>query len=126
MPLIPPEQKTTLTKPHLQLIEFLDRLGLEVEVEKSFPPFSVDTYLPGLHVAFEADGPTHQKKPDAKRDQRLMSEYALPVYRLSSIMLDLRPDDLFKVVVNLLLTMQWKDSMVERRTIARDRGWQDD
>ncbi len=126
MPLIPPEQKTTRTKPHLQLLGLLEDLGLEVEEEKNFPPYSVDAYLPGLHVAFEADGPTHQKNPDAKRDLRLMGKYALPVYRISSVTLALKRKEIFKMVVNLLLAQQWKSSTVERRTMARDEGWTDD
>ena len=126
MPLMDTGQKTTRTKPHLQLLDLLEKLGYEVEEEKSFPPYSVDAYLPGLHVAFEADGPTHQQKSDAKRDLRLMGKYALPVYRLSSIVLDKQPEELLKTLVSLILAKQWKDSTMERRTLARDQGWTDD
>ena len=126
MPIMDMGQKTTRTKPHLQLLSLLEALGLEVEEEKSFPPYFVDAYLPGLHVAFEADGPTHQAKPDAKRDLRLLGKYALPVYRITSLVLALKRKEVLKVVVNLLLTNQWKSSVVERRTMARDQGWTDD
>ncbi len=50
--------------------------------EVSFPPFSVDVYIPSHHVVVEIDGPQHEKKRDEKRDKKLLEEYGLPVFHI--------------------------------------------
>ena len=114
------EMPRTMTEPHRQLIQLLEGLDLTVEVEVSFPPKSVDCYLPDLHVAFEADGPQHSGPKDRKRDDYLMATYALPTYRLTSA--DLRSPESWKILCRRLLTGVWLESVVERRMIARRAG----
>lgn len=53
--------------------------------EKRFGHYRVDAYLPApYHLAFEADGAYwHDEQRDAVRDEQLLSEFDLPVIRLS-------------------------------------------
>lgn len=70
----------TLTKGHQKLIRILENeFGLEVEVEKSFPPFYGDVFIPELGIIVEFDGPIHKltKKRDIERDRILRDEYGI-------------------------------------------------
>jgi len=61
----------------------LRHLNLIVVDERPFDPYRVDLYCPELHVAFEADGPTHGfSGRDRKRDGELAEKYGLVVYRV--------------------------------------------
>ncbi len=105
---------------HKRLLEVLEALDLDVEEEVGFPPYTVDLYLPLLHVAFEADGPQHMEKNDARRDGILMANYCLPVYRLDTG--DLAGDIGARtaVVLSRVLKQAWKASALERRALARE------
>lgn len=76
-----------LTKGHLEVHEIVVYCGFDVDDEVEFPPYTVDIYVPELHVAVEYDGPMHdgygQKKKDRIRDQYLIEEYGLPVLRIN-------------------------------------------
>lgn len=55
-----------------------------VEQWKRFGRYEVDAYLPfPYHLAFEADGPWHDKDRDATRDIYLLEKFQLPVIRLT-------------------------------------------
>ncbi len=53
--------------------------------EQAFGRYRVDAYLPApYHLAFEADGAYwHDEERDAVRDEQLLSEFDLPVIRLT-------------------------------------------
>ncbi len=67
---------------HVQVSKILERAGLEIMEEVSFPPFSADVYIPSHHIVVEIDGPQHERKRDEKRDKKLLEEYGLPVFHI--------------------------------------------
>ncbi len=76
--------QTVLTKPHRDVMIELENRGFGVMEELDFPPYRVDLYLPNYHLAIEVDGPLHNKREDEKRDNNLLDEYQLFVFRISS------------------------------------------
>ena len=122
MSIIEQEVKTTLTVPHLQLISALEHLDVEIVIEGEFPPYWVDCYLPDYHVAFEADGPSHSQIKDKNRDDVLMINYALPVFRISSEDLDKGKQYIYEVLILELLEHSWKNSVIDRKMHAWQRG----
>lgn len=76
-----------LTKGHLWLHDVVVEMGFDVDDEVVFEPYTVDIYVPELHVAVEYDGPKHdgqgQRNKDSERDQYLYDEYRLLVLRIS-------------------------------------------
>lgn len=114
--------ETTMTRPHRQLIQLLEGLGLTVETEVGFPPKFVDCYLPDLHVAVEADGPAHSRERDLDRDAYLMARYALPVYRVSATALREGPRKALSVLLMQVLGRVWRPSVIERRAVSRVGG----
>ena len=77
-----PEGLTRLTKPHKEVIRYLQLRGLEIAKEVDFPPFTVDIYLPKYHAAIEVDGPMHTPEKDGKRNSELLGIYYLPVVHI--------------------------------------------
>ena len=73
---------TILTDAHRQIITYLEKRGIELIEECPFFPYTTDCFLPDYHVAVEIDGPQHEKKRDAERDEELMNVYALPVFHI--------------------------------------------
>ena len=96
----------------------LEQLDVEIVVEGEFPPYWVDCYLPDYHVAFEADGPSHSQIKDRNRDDTLMINYALPVFRISSEDLDKGKQYIYEVLILELLECSWKESMIDRKMHA--------
>ncbi len=72
----------SFTDSHVAVSRILERAGLEIMEEVSFPPFSADIYIPSHHVVVEIDGPQHEKKRDERRDKKLLEEYGLPVFHI--------------------------------------------
>ena len=64
-----------------QLLKAVRACGFDTEEEVRFAPYQVDIYVPELHTAFEADGPTHVKHRDVERDKYLFDTYQLHVLR---------------------------------------------
>ena len=126
MGLLREDSLTTMTQPHRQLIKLLEECGFEVEVEVSFPPKSVDCYLPEYHIAIEADGPQHTRMKDLDRDAYLMAQYALPVYRVTSEELAGSSLQALQALLSDVFRRTWHTSLVERRMIAWDRGGRGD
>ena len=122
MSLIELEKVTTLTRPHRRLVSVLQDLQLTVEIETPFPPYSVDCYLPDLHVAVEADGPMHSAMRDQVRDDTLMAVYALPVLRIDSGTLVKSDSVIWKALALTVLRSAWWSSAVKRRQVARTAG----
>ena len=119
-----PEMLTTMTKPHRQLISILEGLGFEVEVEVSVYPYSLDCYLPELHLGFEADGPSHKNRSkDQVRDDSIMSVYAIPIYRITVEELESDVSDTIRNILIKILKSQWKGSTLERLEWARRGGF---
>lgn len=115
--------ETTMTQPHKELIQLLESIGLDCVEEVKFSPYIVDIYVPSLHIAFEADGPMHNKKKDDTRDYRLESVYALPVIRVraESIMAGRAWKD---IAVGLLRGTIYEETSIERANKAYKSGWQ--
>ena len=58
--------------------------GFGTTLEEDFPPYVVDVYIPDLHLGIELDGPHHFRKRDAIRDENLLSEYSLEIWRFNN------------------------------------------
>jgi len=58
--------------------------GFGTTLEEDFPPYVVDVYIPDLHLGVELDGPHHFRKRDAIRDEKLLSEYSLEIWRFNN------------------------------------------
>ena len=76
------ESVKSFSDAHVQVSKILERAGLEIMEEISFPPFFADVYIPSHHVVVEIDGPQHEKKRDKRRDKKLLEEYGLPVFHI--------------------------------------------
>ena len=78
----------TVSKLSWRMIEvFLSEFKIVIP-EQSFGKYTVDAYLPEEHLAFEADGSYWHNRPgvnlrDKKRDAYLLSEFGLPIVRLT-------------------------------------------
>ena len=69
--------------PHeLLVLEWVRSIGLGANSQEDFPPYVVDVYIPDMRLAIEIDGPLHFSKRDKKRDQVLMDEHGVDVWRL--------------------------------------------
>lgn len=80
----PDVQLTVLTGPHRSVSRHLEQRGLLIWNEVSFPPYTVDIYLPRYHAAVEVDGPQHVEEKDDERDAELLGVYRLPVYHVKA------------------------------------------
>ncbi len=110
MPVLGPDSKTTMTEGHQRLNKLLADLGFVSDDERPFGPYTVDCYVPSLHVAFEYDGPQHFAAHDRKRDAYLFATHGLPVIRVS----ELEPQAMLRELCWALLVI-WKDSADVRR-----------
>ena len=117
--------KFTRTQPHLNLMAMLSDLGFQQEEERGFGQYAVDSYVPRLHAAFEADGPQHSQSSDKKRDAYLMAKYALPVFRMSAKDLSGTREEQLIVLARFLLRHLLEDSALARKSFARSSGWED-
>ena len=75
---------TVMTKPHKDMLTYLENRGVELIEECPFPPFTVDLFLPDFHAAIEIDGPQHEKKRDEERDEELLKVYELPIFHIKA------------------------------------------
>lgn len=110
---------TQFTKPHQRLSEILGKFT-SVEVEREFPPYVVDCYLPEYHVAFEADGPHHSVLRDERRDDVLMTHYALPVFRADVDTLRKRPEEALSGLIDEVLRVSWGITVDQRKILSRE------
>ena len=78
------ETVTILTDAHQAVIKELERHGVLLKEEEDFPPYRVDIYVPGYHVAIEIDGAQHSAKADIERDEELNTKYYLPVFHIAA------------------------------------------
>lgn len=110
-----------MTQLHRKLVELLEELHLQVEIEKAFTPYSVDVYLPRLHVVIEADGPQHKNHAkDALRDGVLRVRYGLPVYRVTEEQMS------HGGILKAVLSQEWLRTAGARKDVARAGGWMDE
>lgn len=49
-------QRTSLTNIHRKVIDFLLDRKIPVDIEKDFPPYQADVYIPSKNIVVEADG----------------------------------------------------------------------
>ena len=109
---------TELTAPHLAAINMLQSLGYWVEAEVLFPPKTVDIYLPEYHAAVEIDGPQHSLHADQKRDDFLMSKYALPVFHVGADMAG--TPFMITRLLEAVLRVSWRPTALHRKWIWED------
>jgi len=57
---------------HSALCRALGKKGLQYTEEYPIGPYSVDIYLPELHLLVEVDGPFHFAAADKKRSDRIL------------------------------------------------------
>ncbi len=114
---------TTMTTPHTTLITMLEMMGLGVVEEVLFHPYTVDCYVQSLHLAFEADGPKHNKHKDMVRDLYLLGTYALPVIRLTDKELANKTDGFFYMAKAFATMSMNVDTAKERQDLAINHGW---
>ena len=91
---------TEISDAHRELIRLLENSGLCIIEEQEFPPYTVDIYLPDVHLGVEVDGPHHELKRDARRDEQLLNDYLLPVLHVST---KLRPEDALTQIYGFVL-----------------------
>ncbi len=115
--------ETTMTMPHKELIRLLESIGLDCVEEVKFNPYTVDIYVPSLHIAFEADGPMHNVKKDNTRDYRLESVYALPVIRVKAEAI-LAGRAWKDIAVGLIRGAIYEETSIERANKAYASGWE--
>ena len=80
--MFPDEQETAVTGFHREVSAWLEASGFGLQDEVDLPPYRVDIYLPDFHAAVEADGPTHGRTMDGRRDAYLKATYFLPVFHV--------------------------------------------
>ena len=110
------EQLTVMTGLHRKLIHILERRGFEMIYEISFPPYTVDIYVPHYHIAFEADGPQHSIRHDRIRDALLLKRYKLPVCRFTQD--DIEHDTIGTAARSVIFAREHEDSVKQRRSVA--------
>jgi len=95
---------TSPTKLERALYRMLDAFGWEYDTEVPFAPYIVDAYIPGLHLALEADGafhfegnpwsgttPEQEAQLTINRDAYLLEHYDLQVWHFNEEQLNAVP-----------------------------------
>jgi len=113
------------TKLERALYRMLDVFGWEYETEKFFSPYHVDAYIPGLHLALEADGFYHfegspwkgttleeEAQKTKERDAYLLERYDLQVWHFTAEQLNTIP----------MFVKETHDESRSGFTKARDKG----
>jgi len=93
-------QQAHPTRLEKALYRMLDAFGWEYDTEVAFAPYIVDAYIPGLHLALEADGafhfegnpfldttPEEEAEATRTRDAYLLEHYDLEVWHFTKDML---------------------------------------
>jgi len=111
-----------MTEPHKNLLNLVHRLEVDYVEEVPFPPYTVDVYVPSLHIAFEADGPQHRTDADKKRDYHLLGVYALPVFRFEAKDLE-DPEEAFRLMAKTFMKSTYATTVEDRVSLAAMRGW---
>ena len=101
-------QAKTGTKCHLRLHKILEEMGFQVLDEALFGRYSLDCYVPEIHIGFEADGKHwHSKKHDSERDEWLFEKFSLPICRLKdSILIPISKESLVKEMIQEFINAQ--------------------
>jgi len=101
-------QVKTGTKCHLRLHKILEEMGFQVLDEALFGRYSLDCYVPEIHIGFEADGKHwHSKKHDSERDAWLFEQFNLPVCRLKdSVLIPISKESLVKEMIQEFIDAQ--------------------
>ena len=69
------------TKQQFTVAAWVKEAGFGSSLEEDFPPYVVDIYISDLHLGIELDGPHHFKKRDQRRDEELLRDYGLVIWR---------------------------------------------
>ena len=67
---------------HNAVCRWLGELGISYMEEYLVEPYSLDIFLPELFLGVEVDGPSHNRKHDAIRDEKIMQQYEIPIIRI--------------------------------------------
>ncbi len=85
----------------------INSLGFQTELEKKFPPYQVDCYIPELSIVVEIDGIVHGKggksKGDTKRDLYLIKNYKVGVMRIKNDIVNSKSFEELKEFISGLL-----------------------
>jgi very-short-patch-repair endonuclease len=82
---MPPEFNSKMTECHRKLHSILSGMGFQVADNYRVGKYEIDCFVQELGIGFEADGtPYHTwKKRDKKRDQEILEEFKIPIFRVS-------------------------------------------
>lgn len=65
---------TVINDYHRKVVRWISTWGLQYQEEYPVGPYSLDVYLPEMHLGLEIDGPWHNKKKDRKRDAAIKEQ----------------------------------------------------
>lgn len=115
-------QKTTLTNIHRKVIDYLLDRKIPVDVEKDFPPYQADVYIPSKNIIVEADGNVWHggrkgNDHDRTRDKVLLNKYKVAkVVRILGT--DIQDNKKLSLIIdgiefdNLIDTLKKNDSII--------------
>jgi len=85
---------TRFTKGQLQLEKIIKEIGLQTILEQEFGYYKVDIFCPEVNKGFEYDGIGHHKNRDMKRDQWILDNFKVKIFRVTN----LKDPDLIKEI----------------------------
>lgn len=106
-----------MTNIHKKVIRFLEDRKINIEIEKEFPPYSADIYIPSLNCIVECDGNKwHGGKNgcarDKKRDKFLIENCKIAkVYRILGT--DIEVNDKLNLILDGILDSNLIDTLKE-------------
>jgi len=77
--------ETKYTAGQMKLEKIVNDLGFQTVLEYEVGSYSLDLFIPEMHVGIEFDGPFHWKKRDAKRDAIIFEMEGISILRISDI-----------------------------------------
>jgi len=91
-----------------------------IQANKKFPPFEVDVYVHDVHAGVEFDGKGWHgfKKRDRQRDEQILEDYDLPIFRLSDFE-DETIDSLFQFLEEQSSTTRERKQRYEETAFER-------
>ena len=68
---------------HQRLINrWIKEIGIGTQLEYEVGKYSIDIYVPDLLLGIELDGPWHLRKRDKKRDEYILEDHGIEVWRI--------------------------------------------
>lgn len=72
---------TVINDYHRRVLRWLAAWGVQYQEEYPVGPYSIDVYLPEMRIGLELDGPWHNRKRDAVRDE-IISGQGIDILRV--------------------------------------------